>query len=53
LLSLRKKFNETFFFAREQHVCQQTGEKKTEQNEQNPKFKSKSTFTENIDNRQS
>jgi len=43
-----------FFFAREQHVCQQTDEKKTQQKKiKNLQFKSKSIFTENNANRQS
>jgi len=52
-LTLNNKFNETLFSAREQHVSQQTGDKKIHQNEQNPKFKSKSIFTENTANGQS
>jgi len=49
---LRNKFNETFFSAREQHVCQQIGEQ-SEQNEQKSQFKLKSFFSEINTNRQS
>jgi len=51
-LTLTNEFNETSFFAREQHVCQQISEKKT-QREKNLQFKLKSIFTENHSNGQS
>jgi len=44
---LTNRFNETFFFAHKQHVCQQIGEKKLNKGNKNLQFKSKSSFTEN------
>jgi len=53
-LTLTDKFNKrVFFFSREQHVCQQIGEKKNNKRNKNLKLKLKSSFTENNANRQS
>jgi len=45
---LINRFNETLFFAREQHACQQTGSKKLKKKNKNLQFKSGSIFMEKI-----